>query len=37
MKGHLTLFLAYVLVIFSRFYIHNRGVLEKLFIISGNL
>jgi hypothetical protein len=37
MTYHLTLFLACFLVIFSRFYIQNRGVLEQLLMISGNL
>jgi len=34
MSCHLTLFLAYFLVIFSRFFIQNKGVLEQLITIS---
>jgi len=37
MTCHLTLFLACVSVIFSRFYIQNRGVLEQLIMILGHL
>ena len=37
MTCHLTLFLACFSVIFSMFYIHNRGVLEKFLMISGHL
>jgi len=35
--GHLTLFLACFSVIFSRFFIQNKGVLEQLLMISGHL
>jgi len=33
----LTLFLACFSIIFSRYFIQNRGVLEQLFMISGYL
>ena len=37
MTGHLTLYLAYFSVIFNRFYKQNRGVLDQIILISGNL
>jgi len=37
MTCHLTLFLAYFSVIFSRFYQHNKGVLEQLSMILGQI
>jgi len=35
MTSHLTLFLAYFLVIFSRFWLEKGGVLKRLPMISG--
>jgi len=37
MTGHLTLFLVYFSVYFSRFYQQTRGVLEQLPMILGHL